>query len=515
MNFLHQAWQQLSTIFMGLSKGRRVAVLALAVGCLALGVGLFAYGTQQDYRPLYSNLAQEDAGAVTGKLQARGIPFRLAAGGSNILVPGDQVAQLRLDLAVEGLPAKSKGFELFDEINVTSTPFDQHVKYDRALQAELAKTMMQIEPIVSARVHLVRPDDTPFVRDQKPATASVVLKLRPGTTLSRKTAIGITALVARSVLGLVPEQVSIMDTNGRLLSDSKEGELSGPASSQFDHQREYEAYLSTRAEEMLKRVLGPGRAIVRVSAEMNFRHQKTKRESYDPDQKVLAKEMVNSRKAKLAGSGRSGGPAGTASNLPKGGGIIQAAAAVSSNSEDEEITENQYLVGKVEQEFEESGAPVKRLTITAVVDLTPREGASGKSLTTEEVKEIVKQATGFRKGRDEIDVNDKKLLGEVPAEVAEPNALDTDQWGWYMVLARNISLAGILIVGLTFVVMYVRRKPVAAVGEESTQATPESEDATTRLVALAQRDPDAVARLLAAWLGEPSAETEARVARAA
>jgi flagellar M-ring protein FliF len=511
MGFVRQVWLQLQAIYAGLSWPRRVAAAGAALLCMGLLAGVAFYGMQQDYRPLYSGLSPEDAGAVTGKLQARGVPFRLGAGGSSILVPTDQVAQLRLDLAVEGLPSKAKGFELFDEVNITATPFDQHVKYDRALQAELAKTISQVDPIVSARVHLVRPNQTPFIVEQKPATASVVLKLRPGTSLSRKTAVGITALVSRSVEGLVPDQVTLLDTNGRLLSAPTEGELAGPAASQFDHQREYEAYLSSRAEEMLKKVLGPGRAVVRVTAEMNFRHQKTKRETYDPDQKVLAKESVTSRKAKN-GSGRAGGVAGTASNLAKAGGVIPAAATSAGNSEDEDTTESQYAVGKVEQEFEESGAPVKRLTIAAVVDLSRPEGEAGPALTTEEVEEIIKQATGYMKGRDEIKVNDRKLAIEPAPDLPDPAALDTDRWGWYMVLARNISLAGIVIVGITFAVMYARRSPL---GNKAAEAAARPTDATTRFVELAQENPEALARLLAAWIDEPPAANGVGLARAA
>ena len=118
--------QQVATIFAGMSLSRRIGLIALTIGCLAVVLGFVIYSSQQDYRLLYSGLAPEDAGAVTAKLQSRGVPFHIGSGGSSILVPADQVAQLRLDFAVEGLPAKSKGFELFDEISIGMTPFQQH-----------------------------------------------------------------------------------------------------------------------------------------------------------------------------------------------------------------------------------------------------------------------------------------------------------------------------------------------------------------------------------------------------
>ena len=198
---------------------------------------------------------------------------------------------------------------------------------------------MQVEPIVFARIHLVRPDSTPFLREQKPATASVVLKLKPGTSLSRKTAIGITALVARSVEGLSPDQVTLLDTSGRMLSEAKDGELSGPVSSQFDYRRELEAYLSSRAEEMLARPR-PRHAVVRVSAEVQFQHQKTKRESYDPEQRVLVKETITNRKANNGNPSPRGWPGAALICFAAGRPAAAAAASPPGNTENEENTDS-------------------------------------------------------------------------------------------------------------------------------------------------------------------------------
>src|SRR5262249_42757446 len=149
------------------------------------------------------------------------------------------------------------------------TPFTEHVNYLRALQAELARTIMQIDPVTAARVHIVRPDPSPFIREQKPTTASVMLRLRPGSTLSRNIAAGIVSLVSRSVEGLTPDNVTLVDANGRLLSDphAAEGGSMGP---QMEYRRELETYLATKAEGMLAQVLGAGRAVVRVTADINF-----------------------------------------------------------------------------------------------------------------------------------------------------------------------------------------------------------------------------------------------------
>ena len=506
MGFLAQLWRQLRAIYEGMSRPRRIGLAVLAVACVAGVIAVVMWAVQADYRVLYTGLAAEDAGAVTAKLQARGVPFRLGAGGTTILVPAEQVAQLRLDLAVEGLPAKSKGFELFDEVNIGMTPFQQHVNYDRALQAELAKTIMQVEPVLFARVHLVRPESSPFVRDQKPATASVVLKLKPGTTLSRKTAAGITALVARSVEGLTPAQVTLLDTAGRLLTEPTAADSTGPASSQLDYRRDMEAYLSARAEEMLARVLGPGRAVVRVTADVNFRHQKTRRESYDPDQRVLVKETITNRKA-ASGAPGARGVAGAGSNLP--GNKTATSTSVAGSDENEENTDSEWRATKIEQELEEGHGTVERLTVAALLDLSRPEVATGAALTVAEAEEIVKQAVGFKKGRDEIKVSNVKLAGSTAPD--EPGAADIDRWSWYLALARNASLGIFALVVLILGLLHYRRLRVARRAEPETA----SQEPADRLAELARQDPDGLVRVLTAWLDEAPGTAAESARRAA
>src|SRR5579884_2125 len=218
MQFLRQLIDQFRQLWRGMSLWRRIGLTTLTAACIAAIIGVGIWASQPDYRVLYSGLSAEDAGAITAKLQTQGVAFRLSAGGTTIQVPAEQVQQLRLDLAVEGLPSHSgKGFEIFDDAPLGMTPFMQQVNYSRALQAELSRTIMQLDPVAQARVHIVRPDPTPFIRDQKPTTASVMLKLKPGATLSHAMANGIVALVARSVEGLTPDNITLVDTNGHVL----------------------------------------------------------------------------------------------------------------------------------------------------------------------------------------------------------------------------------------------------------------------------------------------------------
>ncbi|MGH7223127.1 MAG: flagellar basal-body MS-ring/collar protein FliF, partial [Gemmataceae bacterium] len=502
MQFLRQLFEQLRGIYQGMSRPRRISLLALTGVCLAaiFLVGYLAF--QTDYQVLYSGLSAEDAGAITGKLQAQSVPFRLSTNGTTILVPAERVAQLRLDLAAEGVPSKGKGFEIFDEMNVGMTPFLQHVNLDRALQAELARTIMQVEPVVQARVHLVRPEPTPFVREQKPATASVILKLKPGAVLSRTTAQGIVALVSRSVEGLAPEQVTLVDTTGRILSDAH-GDTPAPVTTQMEYRREMEAYLSNRAEEMLSQLLGPGRAVVRVTAEVNVQHQKTRKERYDPEQRVLVKETVTNHKS-VTGTPARGGAVGVASNLPNKTAPPPSTTQHHSN-DNEENTDSEWRATKIEEELEEGRGNVERLTVAALLDLSRPEGAEGAGLTLAEAEEIIKQAVGFKKGRDEIKVNDVKLASGATLESVEAEYQQAQRMRWYLSLARNLSLGVTALVALLVGFLYYRR--LRPKGQDPSPATKETteEDALSKLL---REDPERLAKVLARWLEEPETPVE-------
>jgi flagellar M-ring protein FliF len=516
MRFFRQLWEQLRAIYQGMSRPRRIALLVLSGVCAIAILAVGIYSFQTDYQILYSGLSVEDAGAVTAKLQNQGVPFRLSANGTTILVPAERVHQLRLDLAVEGVPSKGKGFELFDEVNVGMTPFQQHITLDRALQAELARTIMQVDPVVQARVHLVRPEPTPFVREQKPATASVILKLRPGAVLSRSAAQGIVALVSRSVEGLAPENVTLVDTSGRILSETH-GDTPAPVTTQMEYRRDLETYLSHRAEEMLAQVLGPGRAVVRVTAEVNVQHQKTRKESYDPDQRVLVKETITNRKS-TSGAPTNRGAAGAVSNLPKKNAPAPATGQHHSN-ENEENTDSEWRATKIEQEMEEGRSNIERLTVAALLDLSRPEGATGPSLTVAEAEEIIKQAVGFKKGRDEIKVNDVKLVGGAALESVEAEYQQAQRMRWYLALARNVSLGMAALSALLMGLLYYRRlRPKPEVKEQKPEGgdqKPEVKSPNDRLAEIVKDNPELLAKVLARWIDQAETPTESPAARTA
>jgi flagellar M-ring protein FliF len=516
MEPLRKLNQQLRQVWDGMSRMQR-AVVAVATAASAVLLGSVLYwGSQPEYQLLFGGLAAEDAGAITAKLQAQGVPYRLTAGGAAIEVPADRVHQARLDLAVEGLPAKSgKGFDLFDQTALSSTPFTQHVNYLRALQAELARTIMHIDPIVYARVHIVRPEPSPFVRDRKPPTASVVLKLRPGASLNPKVSHGIVALVARSVEGLANENVTLLDANGRMLSEDHNPDL-GPVGSTMEYRREFEQHLASKAEGMLSQVLGPGRAVVRVTADLNHKRLREKKETYNPDARVAKKEKVLSSKTTTTSTGKAGA-AGTASNLGK---AAPQTGSSGSNTQEETI-ETDFELSKTTQEIEDLLGSVERLTVAALVDLSrPDAAADGGTATAEpvmslaDVQDIIKKAVGYKADRDEIKVTQVKMPGLTPPTFEEDSGR-YQQWQQVLTLVRNGSLGFTALAALALGWLALRR--VSAGGGRAPEALalaappPEPEDKVIleRLSVTVQQNPQVLTQLLTHWLDQPPAESKA------
>ncbi len=199
---------------------KQIVSLVLAAAAVIGGLAAFSrWNRERDFRPLYSSLAPEDAAAVLAKVRENGSEFRLSDNGSVVLVPSGRVAELRLQMAAAGLPKSGRiGFELFDKTTFGMSDFTEQVNYHRALEGELERSVMSLAEVEQARVHITFPKDSLFLDSQKPAKASVLVKLRPGTQLSRQNVAAICQLVASAVEGLLPEAVSVVDTRGNLLN---------------------------------------------------------------------------------------------------------------------------------------------------------------------------------------------------------------------------------------------------------------------------------------------------------
>src|SRR5216110_675179 len=239
---LEQLWAQLVDFFRAQPPARRIVLIATGVGSLTAVLALAWWVQRPLYRPLFTNLAAEDASAIVEALRAEKAPFRLEDGGRAILVPAERLYELRLALASRGLPeGGGVGFEIFDKQTLGQTDFLQRLNYQRALQGELGRTIGQLGGVEAARVHLALPERSLFVAEDRRPSASVVVKLVQGRTLSAAQIDGIVHLVAASVEGLQPEAVTVVDEAGRILtSDRRGGEAAGTSNVPIEIQQTLE-----------------------------------------------------------------------------------------------------------------------------------------------------------------------------------------------------------------------------------------------------------------------------------
>jgi len=309
---------QFNNLFKSLSIGKRIALLILAVGFMAGFVFLMNWAGNPEFHPLYTNLDANDAGVILNQLKDQKIPYRLSANGSTILIPREKIYEIRMELASEGLPqGGSIGFELFDNTKLGMTEFAQNVNYQRALQGELVRTINGFEEVDSCRVHIVMPEKSLFLKDEEAASASVVVKLRHGKWLTQQQVQGIVHLVSSSVSRMGPENVTVVDSNGRLLTGSKDSTgIATLSSDQLDYQAKVEHKLENRVLTMLEKALGANRAIVRVSCDLNFKQYEMTEERFFPENQVIRSEQMFNETAREADPIPQGIP-GIQSNLPE------------------------------------------------------------------------------------------------------------------------------------------------------------------------------------------------------
>lgn len=293
---------------------RKIALGAVAAISIALFAIIIIQARTADYQLLYANLEQKDASAVTTWLKGQRISYQLKNSGKNIWIPADKIYESRLDLAAIDLPSGGGvGFEVFDKQSFALTDFVQKVNYTRALQGELARTVTSLGPVESTRVHLALPEKRLFKNQQKLATASVILTLVPGRSLDKEQVQGIIHLISGSVAGLSPENVTVINANGKILegmdTDKDEQRISVDM---LAFQQEVEHRLEMRAQDLLDKTMGYGKAMVRVTATLDFAKIEKTEELFDADDPVIRSEQLQEENS---GSQSNGGIPGVQSNL--------------------------------------------------------------------------------------------------------------------------------------------------------------------------------------------------------
>ncbi|MBI5748839.1 MAG: flagellar M-ring protein FliF, partial [Nitrospinae bacterium] len=361
-SFLNQLKETLEKI----PAGRRIAIFAAAGIVLTAMIVMIFLAQKQDFQLLYSNLSSEDASAILSKLKDKRIQYKISADGGSIMVPSSNVYELRLQLAGEGLPQGSGvGFEIFDKTSFGMTEFVQKLNYQRAIQGELARTINKFTEVEQSRVHITIPEKVLFKEDQKRTTASVILKLKAGKRLKENQVQGIAHLVASAVEGLDPADITVVDMHGNILSGGRDSSQAAKlTTSQMEYQQNLEKTLESRVQTMLEDVLGRNKAIVRVTADVDFSQVERMEENYDPDSQVARSEQRTEDSSQ--GAGAVGGIPGVQSNIPGAMPMTQPAGTPSKSQKTSETIN--YEINKVVKKVVEPIGKVKRLSVAVMVD---------------------------------------------------------------------------------------------------------------------------------------------------
>lgn len=414
---IRQILLQLQNLFKSISIGKRIALLILAVGFVAGFVFLMNWAGNPEFHPLYTNLDANDAGTILNRLKEQKIPYRLSANGSTILIPQEKIYEIRMELASEGLPhGGSIGFELFDNTKLGMTEFAQNVNYQRALQGELVRTINGFEEVDSCRVHIVMTEKSLFLKDEEPASASVVLKLRHGKWLTQQQVQGIVHLVSSSVSRMGPDNVTVVDSNGRLLTGSTDPSgIATLSADQLEYQAQVERKLENRLLTMLEKALGANRAIVRVSCALNFKQHEMTEERFLPENQVVRSEQLFNETARDADPIPQGIP-GIQSNLPESRpDQNQTTEGENATFAKQESTVN-YEIGKLTSRTLDPVGGIERVSVAVMVDGTYRSNPiengepewtyvprSAEELT--KIENLVKSAVNFVADRgDKVEV---------------------------------------------------------------------------------------------------------------
>lgn len=439
-----QAWR-------AFSPAQRVIGALVLVGLLLGGVSFVRWVSAPTYAPLFSGLAGSDASAIVDSLTADGVPYQLADNGQSVLVPKDVVYAERVKLSGAGLPAaKDSGYSLLDQQGVTSSQFQQQVTFQRAMEGELAKTIMAINGVRTSVVHLAIPQRDVFLDQAQKPSASVLVDLRPGQQLARDQVQSIVHLVASSIQGMTPEQVTLVDSSGQLLSAS--GDSTSAASDDRDEQTsDYEKRQAAALQSVLDRVVGPGRAVARVTAALNLDAIDTTTEKLTTDPKTAPLAQTTTTE-KYEGSGSAGvggvlGPDNIA--VPNGVG-----GANTYNKET--VTTNNTISKVTEKKVAAPGAVVKQ-SVAVVVD------AAVKNIQTDQLQQMITTAAGIDLARgDTISVTsmnfDTTTATAATEELAAARAADQRDKLFSYIKQGAIALVLLVVVLLAWVTRRKRSK---------------------------------------------------------
>ncbi len=461
---------QLRTIWSQLGASQRISVAA-ATFVLVAGLGTLAFwSSRADYGLLYGGLSDSEAAKVITALDDAKVPYKVGAGGGSILVPQDKVYTMRMQLAGRGIPqGEGVGFEIFDKPNFGISDFVQRANYVRAVQGELARTIGQINAVESARVMIVLPENRLLLDKDKYPTASVFVHVRGNSQLEAQSINSIRFLVANSVEGLKPNHVSVVDNLGNVLSENSDDDsMAGVTSSQLGARRNLEQYLARKAQDMLEKALGPGQAIVRVSADINYDTQTRTEEKFDPDGQVIRTQTKNDETTDSSTTSAGTMPAGISANTNTSTNAPQTAgSAPLNNSNNRKITSTvEFEIGKTTSSLMQAAGGIRRLSAAVTVaSQMEGTGADRKAVvrTPEQIKQlrsIVASAVGIDTTRgDAITLEELPFNDQFATDITHELDQQQQHEFWWN-LARSLTYPAMGLVMLIVLLRLFKRTPV-------------------------------------------------------
>ena len=452
---------------------RTIALIGLAV--LALGtIALVNFASQPKMTPLFTGLSAEDAAGVVEQLKSDAIPYEITGAGGTILVPQANVYESRLKAASAGLPsAGTSGYSLLDEMGVTSSEFQQSITYKRALEGELASTIQAMDAVSTASVKLAIPEQTVFVDSAADPTASIFVQTQPNATLSGEQVQSIVHLASAAVEGLKPEDISVVDSTGKLLSAAGVG-MEGSAGQQA---ADYESRITRMVQDMLDRVVGPGNASVAVAADVSLESAERVEESFTaPEDNPVLSETTKEEDYEGSGSNEAGvlGPDNIA--VPGGSGSEGTFSSTEANRTNaiNKVTENRMIPSGI----------LNRQSVSVALD---SEAARG--LDVEELTGMISAAAGIDPERnDTVNVSVLPFSTEAATEAQEAlnAARDAQKQDRDAQLLRTLVIAGAVLLVLALLAAYLllrsrnrKRRELVDLGE--LQELREARDALTAM----------------------------------
>jgi flagellar M-ring protein FliF len=345
---------------------RRLGLIAVAGLLIAVMSGIVVYSSKTDYKVLYTDLTKEDSATIARMLETGKISYQVADDGKTIKVPEDQVEIWRLEIAKKGVNfTGTVGYEVFDKQAFGTTSFVQKINKQRALEGELVKTIMHLRGVTRARIHLSIPESSPFVSERKPPSASVVLDLERGVSMTNEEIKGIQSLVSSSVDGMRTPNVVVIDSRGKKLSDNDSDSMSAETANRMALESKLNTQYEKKVEEILSRVIGEGKVIAKVAIKMDFTEKIETQTSYDSENTAVYSEVRNEQKMQGVRPSPQGIP-GARSNLP--GEAPQPGIPETRNDVDKSLVTRNYNVPTTVTKSKKPTAEISNISVAVMVD---------------------------------------------------------------------------------------------------------------------------------------------------